>query len=72
MRRLMPICLLLLASCGREVAPELQILDTAPCAGWTGTTPATERQFARAAAAEQAGRKCANAKLMAVREAISP
>ncbi|MFC3061260.1 hypothetical protein [Paenirhodobacter populi] len=46
------------------------MLDLRPCPGWSGNTPATESQFARAAAAEQAGRLCANAKLSAVNEAI--
>lgn len=70
MRHLMLICLMLLASCGREAPAELQLLDLRPCPGWSGKTPATESQFARAAAAEQAGRLCANAKLSAVSETI--
>ncbi|WP_164882347.1 hypothetical protein [Paenirhodobacter populi] len=43
------------------------MLDLSDCPGWTGSTPTSERTFARAAAAEQAGRLCANSKLGAVR-----
>ncbi|RWR18785.1 hypothetical protein D2T30_15595 [Sinirhodobacter populi] len=60
------ICLMLLASCGRD-PPALALLDLSDCPGWTGGTPTSERTFARAAAAEQAGRLCANSKLAAVR-----
>ncbi|HEY0275626.1 MAG TPA: hypothetical protein VGC31_06110 [Paenirhodobacter sp.] len=63
---------MLLANCGREAAANLQLLDSGSCVGWGGSTPTTERQFARAAAAEQAGRLCANAKLSALHEAIWP
>ncbi len=62
--------LMLLASCGANEPPVLSLLDLAPCPGWTGALPATERQFARAAAAEQAGRLCANSKLAAATSAI--
>ncbi len=64
MRLLAIISLMLLASCGRETP--LSLLDLEPCPGWQGATPQNERQFARAAAAEMAGRLCANAKLEVV------
>lgn len=65
MRLCLAICLALLASCGPKIkAPQpLALLDLAPCPGWQGATPSDERSFARAAAAEKAGRVCANAKL---------
>ncbi|ATG47581.1 hypothetical protein CEW89_08340 [Celeribacter ethanolicus] len=59
---------MLLASCGRETP--LSLLDLEPCPGWQGVIPQNERQFARAAAAEKAGRLCANTKLGAVSEAV--
>jgi hypothetical protein len=48
----------------------LAILDMEPCPGWSGPRPTTEGHFARAAAAEMAGRLCANAKLQTVRAAV--
>jgi len=64
MRRLMITSMLLLAACGpKPVMPALELLDLTPCPGWTGPRPATVGAFARAAAAERAGRLCANAKL---------
>lgn len=69
MRRLAIICLVLLAACGPE-APAIALLDLDPCPGWTGPRPGTEGQFARAAAAEKAGRLCANEKLETVRAAV--
>ncbi|PTV94997.1 hypothetical protein C8J27_106267 [Rhodobacter aestuarii] len=69
MRRLAITCALLLAACGADPAPPpLAGLDLAPCAGWTGGVPDTEQRLMRAAAAERAGRLCANAKLVAVGE----
>lgn len=68
MRLLAIICLMLLSACGRD--PAMSLLDLAPCDGWQGAAPQDERQFARAAAAEMAGRRCANAKLKAVRGAV--
>lgn len=72
MRRCLIISALLLAACGREAVapPPVALLDLAPCPGWTGPRPVTEGAFARAAAAERAGRLCANAKLDAVRGAV--
>lgn len=68
MGRCLIICAMLLAGCGHE--PAWLLLDLTPCPGWAGPRPATEGQFARAAAAERAGRLCANAKLEAVSEAV--
>ncbi|SOC16828.1 hypothetical protein SAMN05877809_1098 [Rhodobacter sp. JA431] len=71
MRRLANICALLLAACGPDPAPPpLAGLDLTPCPGWTGGLPDTEQRLMRAAAAERAGRLCANAKLVAVREVV--
>lgn len=61
MRLCLIISLMLLGGCGHE--PALSLLDLEPCSGWEGERPVTESQFARAAAAERAGRLCANAKL---------
>lgn len=69
MRRYLIICAMLLAGCGNE-PPPLALLDLMPCAGWTGSRPRTESQFARAASAERAGRLCANAKLDAARAVV--
>lgn len=66
MRHCLIICVLLLGGCGSD-PPPLGLLDLAPCAGWTGARPATELQFARAAAAERSGRLCANEKLTTAR-----
>jgi len=71
MRLCLIISLALLAACGRAEPPPLSVLDLEPCAGWGGSVPMTERQFARAAAAELSGRLCANAKLAAARGAIT-
>ncbi len=68
MRLCLIISLTLLAACGRD--PALALLDLEPCDGWRGGRPMSESQFARASAAEQAGRLCANAKLWAVKEAV--
>lgn len=74
MHRCLIISAMLLAACGRDAAspPPMALLDLAPCPGWTGPRPATEGAFARAAAAERAGRLCANAKLEAVGAAVGP
>lgn len=76
MRHCLIICAALLAGCGPDPAPSpgaaLRLLDLTPCPGWTGPTPTTERQLARAALAERTGRLCANAKLGAVRVAVGP
>lgn len=67
MRRCLIIWMMLLAGCGPDPAPPpVALLDLAPCPGWTGPRPVTEGGFARAAAAERAGRLCANAKLETV------
>lgn len=68
MRHCLVISAMLLAACGREALapPPVALLDLAPCPGWTGPRPVTEGAFARAAAAEMAGRLCANAKLEVV------
>lgn len=72
MRRCLIISAVLLSACGPDpAAPPLALLDLAPCPGWTGPRPANEGDFARAAAAEKAGRLCANSKLEAVTEAVS-
>lgn len=70
MRRLAITCALLLAACGADPVPPLAGLDLTPCPGWTGGVPDTERRLMRAAAAERAGRLCANAKLVAVRAVV--
>lgn len=73
MHRYLIISAVLLSACGRDpAAPPLALLDLAPCPGWTGPRPASEGEFARAAAAERAGRLCANSKLEAVTEAVGP
>ena len=72
MRLCLVICAGLLAACGPDPAPHpVSLLDLAPCAGWQGTRPVTEGQFARAAAAERSGRLCANNKLAAVNEIVN-
>lgn len=71
MRACLIICAALLAGCGHDpatVPPDL----LAPCPGWQGPRPETEGAFARAAAAEKAGRICANTKLEAVAAIIAP
>ncbi len=72
MRRCLIISALLLAACGREAVapPPVALLDLRPCPGWTGPRPSTEGAFARAAAAERAGRLCANSKLASVSAAV--
>lgn len=70
MARCLTICALLLAGCGTE-PPALALLDLAPCPGWAGARPETDGQFARAAAAERAGRICANEKLSTVSAALT-
>lgn len=73
MRRCLIISAVLLTACGRDPAlPPVALLDLAPCPGWTGPRPTTEGDFARAAAAERAGRQCANAKLAAVSGSVTP
>lgn len=74
MRRCLVICLILLASCGPkiEAPPPLALLDLEPCPGWQGATPTSERLYARAAAAEKAGRLCANAKLNDAKAVAGP
>lgn len=67
MRLCLTICAMLLAGCGGPEPPGLQLFDLTPCDGWTGPVPQTERQLARAAAAERGGRLCANAKLATLR-----
>lgn len=69
MCRCLIICAVLLAGCGRSVATVPPDLLT-PCPGWQGQTPASEGQVIRAAAAEKAGRLCANGKLQAVGEVL--
>lgn len=69
MRHCLIICLALLASCGPKnifAPPPLALLDLEPCPGWQGGRPQSESDFARAAAASEAGRLCANAKLVTV------
>lgn len=72
MRLCLAISLMLLSACGGSEPAPLDALDLAPCPGWGGAVPATERQFARAAAAERTGRLCANAKLDAVAQLRAP
>ena len=74
MRRCLIILTMLLAGCGANRQPPLSplaLLDLEPCEGWTGPRPTSEGQFARAAAASEAGRLCANEKLATVRTAIA-
>jgi hypothetical protein len=65
MRRYLIICAVGLAGCGPDPATVPPDLLT-PCPGWQGNAPATEGELIRAAAAEKAGRTCANTKLQAV------
>lgn len=67
MNRCLIIWAMLLAGCG----PDPRILDEwlQPAPGWTGPRPVTEQDFARAAAAEKAGRLQANNQLLAIAEA---
>jgi hypothetical protein len=65
MRLYLIICAALLAGCGHKAATVPPDLLT-PCPGWQGARPATEGGLMRAAAAERAGRICANGKLAAV------
>lgn len=58
----------LLAGCGDRSAVPLDALDLDDCPGWSGPVPRTGRDFARASAAELAGRLCSNAKLAAARD----
>ena len=69
MRHCLIICLALLASCGPKIIhpSPLALLDLDPCPGWQGGRPQSESDFARAAAASEAGRLCANAKLVTVK-----
>ena len=65
MRLYLIICAALLAGCGPDpvsVPPDL----LTPAPGWTGPTPTTESQFARAGAAEKAGRLMCNGQLGAI------
>ena len=69
MRRCLIICAMLLAGCGpKPLIVPADLLK--PCPGWQGPVPATERQLARAAAAEKAGRICANTKLAGVAQIV--
>lgn len=74
MRPYLIICAVVLAGCGRDPGPDpgaaLRLLDLAPCPGWQGATPSTERDLMRAALAERTGRLCANAKLGAAELAL--
>lgn len=65
MRLCLITCAVLLAGCGHKAAQTPPDLLT-PAPGWTGPTPATESQFARAGAAEKAGRLMCNAQLGAI------
>jgi hypothetical protein len=62
---------MLLAGCGADRGPLIvppELLQ--PCPGWQGPPPSTERAFARAAAAELAGRVCANTKLAGIKQIV--
>lgn len=72
MRHCLIFCGLVLAACGRDPVPAIAALDLTPCPGWLGPRPATEGHLIRAAAAEQAGRLCANAKLAAAAAVTTP
>lgn len=69
MRLCLIICAGLLAGCGPDMATVPPDLLT-PCPGWQGARPDTEARVMRAAAAEKAGRLCANAKLYAVGQVL--
>lgn len=68
MRRCLTICALALAACGNDPVPVVPLDLVTPCPGWAGRVPATEGELIRAAAAERAGRICANTKLAGVAE----
>ena len=51
-----------------EVQVDPELLE--PCDGYTGPTPQTELEFAKAAAAEKAGRVCNANKIEAVGEIV--
>lgn len=70
MHRYLIICAMLLAGCGADPAPIVPPDLLQPCPGWQGPVPSTERQLARAAAAEKAGRICANTKLAGVAQIV--
>ena len=70
MRRCLIICAVALAGCGPDRVPVVPPDMLTPCPGWTGRTPATEGEVIRAAAAEKAGRLCANTKLEGVAEVL--
>lgn len=70
MRACLTIFAAALAGCGADPLPVVPADMVTPCPGWTGRTPATEGELIRAAAAEQAGRTCANLKLAGVAEIL--
>jgi hypothetical protein len=79
MHRYLTICALLVSACGGseavKVVPETPVASAdlfEPCSGWLFGPPASERELAEAAEAEQGGRRCANAKLHALREIYGP
>lgn len=63
MRLCLIICAVVLAGCGPDPVPAVPPDMLQPCPGWQGRTPETAGELMRAAAAEQAGRRCANLKL---------
>jgi hypothetical protein len=76
-RRSALICALLLSACGpapQVLAPPplipADLLSQVP--GWRGAPPATEEQWARAALAEQKGRKTCNLNLRSIGEIVQP
>lgn len=79
MRLFLIFCVLPLAACmGREgptvVAPPPAVPADllVPCGGYTGPSPRTEGQLSDALVAEARGRQCANGRLAAIGEILSP
>lgn len=75
MRLLAIICVMLLASCGRDpqyipVEPTIPADLLVPSKGWTGPTPQTEGQLIDAVEAEKSGREDANRKIKAISEIV--
>lgn len=70
MRRCPIIFVAALAACGPDPVPVVPPDMLAPCPGWQGRTPQAAGELLRAAAAEKAGRECANLKLAGVAEIL--
>ena len=75
MSRLVIICVLMLAACGREaetvyVSPDVPAGLLEPCGGYRGPSPQTQGQLIEAAFLERSGRICANNKLASVKQIL--